>query len=86
MTKKTSAQEWFLKAERAYDENHQGCPWCDGAHRVRLSRQGTKRIYSCQRCDFQASHDTQSNRFHIVPGEEQTVVAETMLELPVSKF
>ena len=86
MTKHPTPCEWFLNAERAYAEDHQGCAWCGGAHRVRLSRNGPKSIYSCQRCDFQASYDSHLDRFHIVPGEDQLTVSETMLDQPIANL
>ena len=81
-----AAHEWFLKAQRAYAELHQGCAWCGSQHSVRRLRKGVKQIYACQHCDFQVSHETISNRFHFVPGEEITPASETMHDLPVSKF
>ncbi|GEM_PF-3235042 len=83
MTKATSASEWFSKAQKAYAEKHQACAWCGAEHQVRCARHGPKQVYSCQRCDFQVSHDSHTKRFHVVPGEEQTPVLETMHELPV---
>ena len=80
MTQLKSPAEWFLNAERAYSEHHQGCAWCGGPHRVRMTRQGAKHIYACQSCDFQASYDALADRFTMIPGEEQTAVSETMLE------
>ena len=70
-------------AQRDYTEHHQGCAWCGGAHRVHQVRQGAKHSFRCQQCDFQVSYDAQTDRFHLVPGENQTTVSETMLEHPV---
>ena len=86
MTPQPTASEWFLKAERAYSEKHQGCAWCGGAHRVHLLRQGAKHIYCCQHCDFQVSYDVATRKFHLVPGEEMTPVSETMLEQPLANL
>jgi hypothetical protein len=78
-----SAADWFQDAERAYVEQHQGCAWCGGAYRVRLASVGSKHAYTCQRCDFQASFDTHTKRYHIIPGEELSIGSETMLEQPI---
>jgi hypothetical protein len=86
MMTSTGAHDWFLKAQRAYAEQHQGCAWCGNQYSVRRVRQGAKQIYACQQCDFQVSHDTLANRFHAVPGEETGPASETMHELPISNF
>jgi transposase-like protein len=86
MMSSTGAHDWFLKAQRAYAELHQGCAWCGSQYAVRRERKGPKQIYSCQHCDFQVSHDTLANRFHAVPGEEISPASQTMHELPVSNF
>ena len=65
-----SAQEWYALAERKYVDNHQGCVWCDGSHRVFCARQGTKITYYCQACDCQASFDTKDEKHVFVPGED----------------
>lgn len=81
-----SARNWYQKAEIAYREQHQGCPWCGGAHRVSQSIRGCKHTYSCQRCDFQAAHDLSADRYHFVPGEEVSTVSDTMLEQPIANL
>jgi hypothetical protein len=83
-TERTS-QEWYLDAERTYTEKHQGCPWCEGSHRVFCQRRGSTIIFYCQGCDFQASHDAASNRFTMLPGIEHVShdsVHDTMCGLP----
>ncbi len=79
-----SKQEWFREAERTYTEKHQGCPWCGGSHRVFCQRRGATVIFYCQGCDFQASHDTQADRFALIPGHDADFdsVPETMCGLP----
>jgi hypothetical protein len=73
-----TAKDWFQEAEAAYTERHQGCPWCEGSHRVSLRQQASRTVYHCQTCDFQVSHDSVGGTWSMVPGEEQTVVPETM--------
>ena len=81
-----TAADWFHQAERVYSERHQACPWCGGAYRVHLARHGAKHTFRCQHCDFQVAFDAQTNRYHLVPGEEMTNVSETMLEQPLAKL
>lgn len=63
-------EEWFRDAERAYTENHQGCPWCGGSYRVYRQRQDTIEDYYCQACEFQATFDQQTAQFRFFPGNE----------------
>ena len=79
-----SNQEWFFDAERTYTEQHQGCPWCGGSHRVFCQRHGATVIFYCQGCDFQASHDTLADRFSMTPGSDNRDddVPETMCGVP----
>src|SRR5436853_406338 len=84
-TTQRTPQEWYREAERTYTENHQGCPWCEGSHRVFCQRRGATVIFYCQGCDFQASHDASSDRFAMLPGIElnlQDSVPDTMFDVP----
>lgn len=78
--------EWFRLAEHAYLQQHQGCAWCGGAYRVHVAQRGAKHIFNCQRCDFQISFDAQTERYHLVPGEEMSVGISTMLEQPIANL
>jgi hypothetical protein len=66
-------QDWFRQAARAYVEGHQGCVWCDGAHRVYRSERGTCVEYLCSCCEFYAIHDRAANRYFAAPGQEQMI-------------
>jgi hypothetical protein len=77
--------QWYAEAARCYVEEHQGCPWCGGQHRVHQVRQGQKISFACQRCDFQVSFDGQTGRFHMIPGEDLSNIPETMLGYPLIK-
>jgi hypothetical protein len=84
LTERTS-YEWYREAERTYTEKHQGCPWCEGSHRVFCQRRGTKVIFYCQGCDFQASHDTATGKFDMLPGiadQLQDGIPDTMFDVP----
>jgi len=78
-----TAAEWFAEAQRSYIEDHQGCPWCGGSHRVHHVHSSTKTIFACQHCDFQAFRDTQSARCGFIPGEARSEVSDTMLGYPI---
>ncbi len=79
-----SNQEWFRDAERTYTEQHQGCPWCGGSHRVFCQRRGATVIFYCQGCGFQATHDTHADRYGMSAGNSDNAesVPETMCGLP----
>jgi len=79
-----SSRDWFREAERTYTEKHQGCPWCGGSHRVFCQRRETTVIFYCQGCDFQVSHESESERFVMHPGvdERSDIVPETMFGAP----
>src|SRR5207253_1025491 len=81
-----TASEWFASAAQAYSEKHQGCAWCGNVHCVRQTHLGTKRIFNCQRCDFQIGFDAQTNRHHLIHGEELSIGPETMLEQPIANL
>lgn len=81
-----NAKEWFQLAETAYWERHQGCAWCGGSHQVRTVQRDAKQAFHCQRCDFQISFDAQTQRYHLVPGEEIRNGMETMLEQPIANL
>lgn len=66
-----SPKDWFTAAEQCYVEQHQGCPWCGGSHRVFRVERGLRREYYCNGCDFRAGHDAATGRFFADPGEEQ---------------
>ena len=65
-----SAGEWFQEAARCYVDNHQGCAWCGGAHRVFRTRRENQQVYYCHRCDFQVCLDETTGNFFSIPGEE----------------
>ncbi len=81
-----TAAEWFCLAKVAYIERHQECAWCGSAHQVRQTVCGSKHAFNCQRCDFQASFDAATERYHMVPGEELSAVSTTMLEQPIANL
>jgi hypothetical protein len=78
-----SAAEWFAVAQRAYIEDHQGCAWCGGQHRVHRVREGGRTTFLCQHCDFQVFFDAHASRCEFIPGEEVNDVTETMLGYPI---
>lgn len=65
-----TAREWFQEAARCYVDNHQGCAWCGGSHRVHHTRRNLKQVYYCHGCDFQAGLDETTGKHFSVPGEE----------------
>jgi hypothetical protein len=78
-----SAAEWFAEAQRCYVEEHQGCPWCGGPHRVARIESPEKTALACQRCDFQVVLDHRSQQCRFIPGEELSDMTETMLGYPI---
>ena len=68
-TPERSSREWYAEAARCYVERHQGCAWCGGSHRVYRQKRGSRVEYSCNGCDFSASHDLETHSFFCVPGE-----------------
>jgi hypothetical protein len=68
-----TSQEWYREAERTYTEKHQGCPWCQGSHRVFCQRRESTILFYCQGCDFQASHDEAKGRFAMLPGIDHEI-------------
>ena len=78
-----TARDWFQEAARCYVENHQGCAWCGGSHRVYHQRQHTEVIYFCTGCDFRASHDHATGRYSSLPGEDDSSAKKrkTMFEI-----
>jgi hypothetical protein len=79
-----TTEEWFHEAERTYMENHQGCPWCEGSHRVFCQRRGSTVIFYCQGCDFQASHDPTTDSFKMLPGIDELLetIPDTVCGVP----
>lgn len=75
------SRHWFDAAARSYEENHQGCPWCGGSHRVYRFQRGTKQIFSCQTCDFQVVHDEALGVFRHIEGEPVSNPPVTMFEV-----
>ena len=67
--KSKSARDWFIEAERCYLENHQGCPWCGGSHRVFQCNEGENTVYFCQACDFKAVRNSVNDSYQHIPGE-----------------
>jgi len=82
-TAERTAADWFTEAQRSYAEKHQGCPWCNGQHRVHRVVQGAKIKFVCQRCDFQVYFDAQTKRYQFIRGEPLSEVSETMLGYPI---
>jgi hypothetical protein len=77
-----TAEQWFLEAARCYIERHQGCPWCEGSHRVYRREQDGQVTYYCHACDFRAGHEEPTDRYFFVPGERPSAARpETMLDL-----
>ena len=81
-----TAADWYQAQERAYAEQHQGCAYCGGTHCVRRVQGSVKKIYNCQRCDFQVSFEIPTRHYHMVRGEDVSVGSETMLEQPILNF
>jgi hypothetical protein len=76
-----ASSEWFEEAARCYVEQHQGCAWCGGSHRVFKVHKGSKIEYYCNGCDFLAGYDPEAGTHFCVPGEAKTRrVPDTMLE------
>jgi hypothetical protein len=82
--KDRTSEEWYREAERTYTEKHQGCPWCEGSHRVFCQRRGATVIFYCQGCDFQVSYDASSGRFAMYPGNDALLdtIPDTMCGAP----
>ena len=77
-----AAREWFEEAVRCYVENHQGCAWCGGAHRVFKVHKGSRIEYYCNGCDFRTGYDPETQVHFSVPGEAPSGrVPDTMFEL-----
>jgi hypothetical protein len=77
-----TSSEWFAEAERCYIEQHQGCAWCGGSHRVFQVRRGNCVEYACNGCDFRVSHNKEAKEYLCVPGVENVGKApETMFEI-----
>lgn len=76
-----TSRQWFEEAVRCYVDMHQGCPWCHGSHRVYQLQRGQEQIYTCQGCDFQASHDAGSGEYgHIIGESVQVKSSPTMYQ------
>ena len=73
MTNEKTSRRWFEDAVRCHVECHQGCAWCGRSHCVYRMMRGQQRVYSCQSCDFQASHDQATDQYFHVVGEEVPV-------------
>ena len=82
-TAERSATDWFAEAKRCYIEEHQGCPWCGGPHRVTRVEIGARTTFTCQRCDFQVVYDAQTGRYTFIRGEELSDMTDTMLGYPI---
>ena len=67
-----SSRRWFEEAARCHVECHQGCAWCGRSHCVYHMIRGKQRVYSCQACDFHASHDQSTGEYAHVVGENQS--------------
>jgi hypothetical protein len=78
-----NAADWFAEAKRCYIEEHQGCPWCGGPHRVTHVETPERTAFACQRCDFQVVQDHRNGQCRFIPGEELSDMTETMLGYPI---
>jgi hypothetical protein len=78
-----NAADWFAEAKRCYIEEHQGCPWCGGPHRVTHVESPERTAFACQRCDFQVVQDHRTGQCRFIPGEELSDMTETMLGYPI---
>jgi hypothetical protein len=77
-----TSREWFTEAQRCYIERHQGCAWCGGSHRVYFVRRDGRVEYSCNGCDFRATHNEVTDQYLTIPGEVRSGrVRETMFEI-----
>lgn len=73
---------WFREASQTYIERHQGCPWCGDSHCMTKRTRGSSVEYICMNCDFLARHDTNTDDYLSVPGEDlRSIVPDTMLDL-----
>jgi hypothetical protein len=68
-TPQCSAEQWYREAARCYVQNHQGCAWCGGPHRVYRKRRDQRQLYFCHGCDFQAGVNEATGEYFAVPGE-----------------
>jgi hypothetical protein len=64
-----ASREWYEEAARCYMENHQGCAWCGGAHRVFKRQQDSGVEYFCNGCDFRAGFNPDTQSYFTVAGE-----------------
>ncbi len=82
VTLERTAQDWYQEAARCYLENHQGCAWCGGAHRVYLLVQDQQVVYYCYGCDFRTGFDKKVGNYFSFPGEAIDTRAgrKTMIE------
>jgi hypothetical protein len=71
----SSPQDWFEHAVHCYDEEHQACPWCGGAHRVYRSERNQVIEYYCGSCEFFAGFDSQSKHYVMGPGRHRPAPA-----------
>ncbi|MBM4072879.1 MAG: hypothetical protein FJ271_28715 [Planctomycetes bacterium] len=79
-TPQRSAEQWYREATRCYLENHQGCAWCGGPHRVFCKHGDNRQVYFCHVCDFQVGLDEATGKFFTVPGEDVAAGKLTMYE------
>jgi hypothetical protein len=81
-TLKRSSAEWFQEAQRCYLEQHQGCAWCGGSHRVFQTHADQHLTYSCSTCDFRVGFDKENDRYFLIPGENPSEInPATVLEI-----
>jgi hypothetical protein len=66
-----SAEEWFEEAARWYDDQHQGCPWCEAANCVYHSQRSQVDEYHCGGCDFFVCHDQVADRYYFGEGRSR---------------
>jgi hypothetical protein len=78
VTQDRTSEDWFQEAARCYLENHQGCAWCGGAHRVYQVFEREQLVYYCSGCDFRAGYDNKTESFFSFAGEPQVTASKTM--------
>jgi len=61
--------DWYAQAERAYVEQHQGCPSCGGQHCVFRSVWDHRIEYYCSLCDFAVCRNQATGVCMATPGQ-----------------
>ena len=81
-----SPRDWFQEAARCYLEEHQGCAFCGGPHRVYQLVEDQQVIYYCYCCDFRAGYDKKVEKFFSFPGEPRRPPRKTMTQIKVGQI